>query len=164
MNTYVISVLVIFFLQLEHNFPTVDQVLCNDSPIISNESNYKLILRQFFAFYGYHYQMQNHVISAHIGRFQERQIQPAQISFSIAQQRFVLFENNIIIILLRKNFNFKFVHSLLKGIEDSPQNWTNCTMYVQDLVQPDVNITAEISKHDAETFQEICKQFAEIKF
>lgn len=47
------------------------------------------------------------------------------------------------------------------GIEASRENWQNCTMYVQDLVRPDVNITAEISKEAAYSFQEMCQIFAE---
>lgn len=33
-------------------------------------------------------------------------------------------------------------------------------MFLQDLVRPDLNITAEISKDDAEYFQELCRVFA----
>lgn len=43
----------------------------------------------------------------------------------------------------------------------SPENWRNCTMYVQDLIREDVNITAEISKKQAEKFQKMCQMFAE---
>lgn len=49
---------------------------------------------------------------------------------------------------------------LRKGIETTPENWTNCFMCVQDLVRLDVNITAEISKEAAENFQFLCQTFA----
>lgn len=52
-----------------------------------------MIPGQFFAFYGNSYQMWNHVISAHIGRWQERRIQPEQKHFPPTQQRFVDFGN-----------------------------------------------------------------------
>lgn len=87
-NTYIISVLVIFFLQTNHKFPTVDQILSNSSPIVSNISDFKPFLREFFEFYGNRYQIWNHVISAHIGRWQEKRIQPEQIHFTPIQQRF----------------------------------------------------------------------------
>ena len=44
-------------------------------------------------------------------------------------------------------------------MEESPENWKNCSMYVQDLVRPDVNITAEISKKEADNFQQMCEIF-----
>lgn len=44
-------------------------------------------------------------------------------------------------------------------METCPENWQNCTMYVQDLVRPEINITAEISKEEAENFQHMCQIF-----
>lgn len=44
------------------------------------------------------------------------------------------------------------------GIEKSPQNWQNCSMYVQDLVRHDVNATVEISKEAADAFRNLCKK------
>lgn len=40
------------------------------------------------------------------------------------------------------------------------ETWTNCPMFVHDLVQRDVNITAEVSETEAEQFQEMCQIFA----
>lgn len=34
-------------------------------------------------------------------------------------------------------------------------------MCVQDLIRPDVNVTAEITKEAAKKFQEMCQTFAE---
>lgn len=39
-------------------------------------------------------------------------------------------------------------------------NWRNCTMFVQDLVTPGLNIAAEVTKEDAYNFQEMCQMFS----
>lgn len=67
-NTYVISVLVIFFLQVNHKFPTIDQSLSVRSMI----ADFKPVLRQFFSFYGNQYEMWHHVINVHVGKWQKR--------------------------------------------------------------------------------------------
>lgn len=41
-----------------------------------------------------------------------------------------------------------------------PGNWQKCTMFVQDLIIPELNITAEISKEKAYNFQEMCQMFS----
>lgn len=87
-NTYTISILVIFFLQTNHKFPTIEQTSVE---VRSSISNFKLILKEFFDFYGNRYQIWNHVISTQIGRWQEQRIQPEQKSFKPAQQQFVSF-------------------------------------------------------------------------
>lgn len=46
---------------------------------------------------------------------------------------------------------------LRNGIEASPENWKDCEMFVQDVVRPNINITAEIPKEAVEQFQQICK-------
>lgn len=68
-NTYIISVLVIFFLQMNHNFPTIKETSIN---VCSTISNFKNALKEFFYFYGNHYQIRNHVISTQIGRWQQQ--------------------------------------------------------------------------------------------
>lgn len=96
-NTYIVSILVIFFLQVEFgedSFPTVDELLQANASVNSNISNFRPILRQFFYFYGHRYQMWNHIISINIGRWQERRVQAEQRCFSPAQQRFA-FKNTI---------------------------------------------------------------------
>lgn len=40
------------------------------------------------------------------------------------------------------------------------KNWENCTMCVQDLIQPHVNITAEISKQEVDNFVRLCQIFS----
>ncbi|XP_031626107.1 uncharacterized protein LOC116342573 isoform X2 [Contarinia nasturtii] len=109
-NTYIISILVIFFLQMNHKLPRVGDMQSTDNSAskTSNIVSFRDIPQNFFSFYGNSYQMWNHVISAHIGRWQERRIQPEQKNFSEVQQR------------------------LRKGIETAPANWINCTMYMFD--------------------------------
>lgn len=157
MNTYIISALVIFFLQMEHNFPTI-----GETAIRSTVSNFKNALKGFFNFYGNHYEIQNHVISTQIGQWQQRHVQPGQKFVDPAQQQCVFFRIWHQISSKRqtiKTWN-KFIHRLREGIKTSPENWQNCTMYVQDLVRPDLNIAAEISEADAFCFQKMCQIFA----
>lgn len=92
-NTYIVSVLVIFFLQMEFgeaSFPPVDRLLTTSANVQSNISDFKPVLRQFFYFYGNRYQICNHVISINIGQWQERRLQAIQ-NFSPAQNRYKIF-------------------------------------------------------------------------
>lgn len=66
-NTYIVAILVIFFLQVKHRYPAAGQCLV----VTSTESDYKPILHQFFHFYSKNYQPCCHVLSANIGQFQE---------------------------------------------------------------------------------------------
>lgn len=66
-NTYIISILVIFFLQLKHHYPIVRQCLA----VTSTDSDYKPVLRQFFMFYLNNYSMSSQIISANIGQWQQ---------------------------------------------------------------------------------------------
>lgn len=92
-NTYTISVLVIFFLQMEFkaSFPPIETLLTTTAKINSNISDFKTVLRQFFHFYGNRYQIWNHVISINIGQWQERRLQ-AQKNFSLAKKRLDIFQ------------------------------------------------------------------------
>lgn len=47
--------------------------------------------------------------------------------------------------------------SLRKNIALNPVNWENCTLYVQDINVPGINITAELSSEEAYTFKTICQ-------
>lgn len=63
---------------------------------------------------------------------------------------------------IEKNiFGFFFgMHCRLReGIRKSPANWQNCSMYLQDLIQQDLNITAEVTQREAENFQVLCQLF-----
>lgn len=75
-NTYIICILVIFYLQLKHHYPTVRQCLV----VTSTDGDYKAVLRQFFKFYVNNYQMTSQVISANIGQWQH--IRPSNVQKS----------------------------------------------------------------------------------
>lgn len=79
----------IFFLQRNYNLPTVDKITNFTSNPSSKITDFKELPREFFALYGNSYQMWNHVISAHIGRWQERQQQAEQKHFSDAKKRYL---------------------------------------------------------------------------
>lgn len=56
---------------------------------------------------------------------------------------------------------FIFLYIRLRdGIEKNPENWKNCTMYVQDLIRPGINVTAEVPKKEVDNFQQLCQMFA----
>lgn len=46
------------------------------------------------------------------------------------------------------------------GIKTCPKNWSNCSMYVEDLVSPCTNITAEIPKSEVNNFVIMCRMFS----
>lgn len=52
-----------------------------------------------------------------------------------------------------------FITSLRNAIKSNPKNWTNCTMFVQDIAFPGINITAEVSRQEALNFKLMCKMF-----
>lgn len=47
------------------------------------------------------------------------------------------------------------------GIAACPQNWHDCVMWVQDIVLPHINITAEMSKEEVDSFVRMCRIFSE---
>lgn len=98
-NTYMISVLVIFFMQVNYDIPVIKDI----TSVRSNQDaikkvaaslkkdldNFDKMLSDFFWFYGQRYQIWNHVISLNIGRWQERRIQDQQKFFMPNQKRCV---------------------------------------------------------------------------
>lgn len=59
-------------------------------------------------------------------------------------------------------FNEYNLHNsrLREGIKSNQSNWEDCTMYVQDLISPEINITVEITKEEADNFKEMCRMLA----
>lgn len=55
--------------------------------------------------------------------------------------------------------NFIF-NSLRDAIAKKPENWADCAMWVEDILSPEVNITAEISNEDADNFVKLCQMFS----
>lgn len=105
-NTYLISVLVIFFMQVNYDVPIIQEIASvrsnKDAMKKATESlkkemaTFDKILADFFWFYGQRYQIWNHVISLNIGRWQERRIQDQQKFFKSNQKRCVeMFENTV---------------------------------------------------------------------
>lgn len=41
-----------------------------------------------------------------------------------------------------------------------PENWRNCTMYVQDLVRPHVNVTADVPIEAIGYFKNLCNKLS----
>lgn len=74
---------------MNYNIPVVEDIW--SAP--PNESNSKYTMKElagkFFSFYGNNYQIWNHVISLHIGQWQERRLQSEQKHFSPAKERYV---------------------------------------------------------------------------
>lgn len=44
-------------------------------------------------------------------------------------------------------------------MRSNQKNWTNCSMFVQDINLPGVNITAELTEEEVDSFKQICKMF-----
>lgn len=94
-NTYTISVLVIYFLQLNNQFPKLANVPVTNTKFIDNvphvnEEEFKRAVIQFFEFYSNKYQMKNHIISIDIGRWKNRRLESQQSNFSPEEERFVI--------------------------------------------------------------------------
>lgn len=170
-NTYIISVLVIFFLQVNYNFPKLSHLPPSQIKFIDHvpkvdENSLKRAIVQFFEFYGQIYAIQD-VISVHNGRWEDR----SNESINFDQSRFVYFI---------RFFSFRFyiymhaLHSfpmkaslflcvnfrLRERAKSNQANCDDCTMFVQDLTSPGTNITVEITKEEADNFKEICKILA----
>lgn len=168
-NTYIISVLVIFFLQLNQNFPKLSDVPPSHTKSIDHvpqfhmeKDKFKQTIGQFFKFYGEKFQMKRQIISVNIGRWQERILQSEQTNFTLEQKRFLEMQNYFVVepTFFSTFIIFFFTFRLQDGINSNAWNWKNCTMYVQDIKYPGTNITAEISEEEANNFQQMCKMFA----
>lgn len=99
-NTYIISVLVIFFMQVQYDLPTAGDVSIlvasgqanpNRRSILEEQKDFNRILYEFFHFYGIRYEINNHLISARIGRWQEQKVTQQQKYFTPEQKRLVFY-------------------------------------------------------------------------
>lgn len=90
MNSYIIAVLVIFYLQVKHELPTVPElplVIANGIKIIPKNSFDELV-KGFFEFYGNIFESKMHLISVNVGKWQQKsQGEPNQVS--PVEKRFV---------------------------------------------------------------------------
>lgn len=85
-NTYIISVLVIFFFQVNYNYPKLSHLPSSEIKFIDHLpklDNFFLnrAIVQFFEFYGKIYALQD-VVSVHNGKWVDRQ------SINVGQKRF----------------------------------------------------------------------------
>lgn len=91
MNSYIISVLVIFYLQLKHELPTVSElplVIANGKTFSPNKI-FGEFVKDFFDFYGNAFESKIHLISVNVGEWQQKE-QGEQNQYTPAQKRFLL--------------------------------------------------------------------------
>lgn len=80
-NTYIISVLVIFYLQLNQMFPKLPNVPSSHiksmdrAPQNVDKEYLKRSVNGFFEFYGKNYELKNQLISVNIGRWQDPRLE-----------------------------------------------------------------------------------------
>lgn len=92
-NTYIISILVIFFLQLNQQYPKLEElpaskIKCIDFVPNIDKEILKQVTRLFFEFYAKYYEMNVKVISVDVGRWQNREVDSNQTNFTPAQKRY----------------------------------------------------------------------------
>lgn len=94
-NTYIISVLVIFFLQLNYDFPKLEDLPWSQSkfidhvpPLQVNKADLKRAVKQFFEFYGRKYEKCK-LISLDMGRWQNQRLDKQQTTLTPDRQKFV---------------------------------------------------------------------------
>lgn len=92
MNFYTIAVLVIFYLQMNHKLPKVKDLpsVITNKPKFSIKSDLNQLKKGFFEFYGKSFNCNTHIISIHVGKWQQK-IQDKQKHLTDEQKRSVLF-------------------------------------------------------------------------
>lgn len=87
-NTYIISVLVIFYLQLKHKLPKIKELSSNKAQLPGGLKLGQLI-EGFFSFYGKTFESGAHLISVNVGKWEQKnQSGQKQIHFNPEQKRF----------------------------------------------------------------------------
>lgn len=83
-------------MQVQYDLPPAGDVTASSDNINSSaksmldeHKDFGVILYDFFHFYGIRYEINNHLISARIGRWQEQRLTQQQKYFSPEQKRFV---------------------------------------------------------------------------
>lgn len=88
-------------MQVQYELPTADDVSILVSQgkvkpraksILEEQNDFGRILSEFFHFYGIRYEINNHLISARIGRWQEQRLTQQQKFFTPEQKRFVIIQ------------------------------------------------------------------------
>lgn len=164
-NTYIISILVIFYLQVNNNFPKLkdlspSQIRSINIPPKIDGNALKQAVVDFFNFYGKKYEVSNDLISLKIGRFQKRKLDIQQ-KLNPEQKRFFEHMPYLLYCIPRLYlFRYKPIlkhFSLRDGISANPGNWDNCTMFIEDISSPGVNVAAEIPQKEAHNFKKLCQ-------
>lgn len=98
-NTYIISVLAVFFLQVRQKFPKLADVPSSQAKFIDHvphidRVHLKQTIGQFFEFYGNHYEIENHIISVNIGEWQNRHEISQHFTLTPEQKRFISFQSH----------------------------------------------------------------------
>lgn len=97
MNTYIIAMLVIFYLQLNHGLPTpteLDSTIATKTKFSSKNKLNEFVI-EFFEFYGKKFAPKSHLISINVGKWQEK---------TQARERFVIhmcFVNKVVTSILK---------------------------------------------------------------
>ena len=95
MNSYIIAVLVIFYLQLNHALPTVIDLPSATAKGTEFSPKNKLgqFVKEFFDFYGKIFEPNSHLISLYVGRWQQK-TNSGQKNFTAGQKRLNYFPIN----------------------------------------------------------------------
>lgn len=104
MNTYVMAVLVIFYLQFSHGLPTVTELptAISNGTKFTTKKSFGHFVKEFFDFYGKSFEPNSHLISLHVGRWQQKE-QKGQKHFTSGQKMYV-FSSYLLLINFTKTF------------------------------------------------------------
>lgn len=87
MNLYTIAVLVIFYLQMNHKLPKAkDASVTIKKPKYSINGDLNQLKKGFFEFYGKSFNCNTHIISIHVGKWQQK-VQDNQKHLTAEQKR-----------------------------------------------------------------------------
>lgn len=102
MNTYTIAMLVIFYLQMNHELPIVTELASTIASKVkfSSENQLDEFVKEFFEFYGKKFAPKAHLISINVGKWQQKtQVKQRFVFlclFSIKFRRHVNNNNNLL--------------------------------------------------------------------
>lgn len=88
-NTYIISILVLFYMQVKHELPKVNDIpsMAFKNVKILPKIDFSHIVQEFFYFYGKTFDSKTHLISVNIGKWQTKEVPSSQKHFTVDQKR-----------------------------------------------------------------------------
>lgn len=88
-NTYIISILVLFYMQVKHELPKVNDIpsMAFENVKILPKIDFSHIVQEFFYFYGKTFDSKTHLISVNIGKWQTKEVPSSQKHFTVDQKR-----------------------------------------------------------------------------